>query len=209
MARRGFLRRLSVGLCCPRKGEALPGFWAVLLSRAVVGDPAECSAVLPSCRQQRCCLQDSRFLGHSVSHCFEAVLTRPMPLRAYASSGDITAPEARLATGLPGSALAGRVSHPLDDFSEFHELPHVFIPFRPALPGRTVSEGGSVFVGGPREAESVSEGVAGRARSRTRDPHTPGAHAHRTRSRHRSRARWPAAATAWPAPGYRARPHRG
>jgi hypothetical protein len=47
-------------------------------------------------------------------------------------------PEARLATGLPGSALAGRVSHPLDDFSEFHELPHVFIPFRPALPGRTV-----------------------------------------------------------------------
>jgi len=26
---------------------------------------------------------------------------------------------ARLATGLPGSALAGRVSHPLDDFSEF------------------------------------------------------------------------------------------
>jgi len=26
---------------------------------------------------------------------------------------------ARLATGLPGSALAGRVLHPLDDFSEF------------------------------------------------------------------------------------------
>jgi hypothetical protein len=52
-----------------------------------------------------------------------------MPLRTYASSGDIAASEARLATGLPGSALAGRVSHPLDDFSEFHELPHVFIPF--------------------------------------------------------------------------------
>jgi len=47
-------------------------------------------------------------------------------------------PGARLATGLPGSALAGRASHPLDDFSEFHESPHVFIPFRPALPGRTV-----------------------------------------------------------------------
>jgi hypothetical protein len=60
-------------------------------------------------------------------------------------------PGARLATGLPGSALAGRVSHPLDDFSEFHESPHDFIPFRPALPGRTVSE----FVWGARDAEGV------------------------------------------------------
>ena len=86
-----------------------------------------------------------------------------MPLRAYASSGDIAAPEARLATGLPGSALARRVSHPLDGFSEFHELPHVFIPFRPALPGRTVSE----FVWGTREARDAI-----RARSRTRAPPT-------------------------------------
>jgi len=29
---------------------------------------------------------------------------------------------ARLTTDLPGSALVGRVSHPLDDFSEFHEV---------------------------------------------------------------------------------------
>jgi hypothetical protein len=68
-----------------------------------------------------------------------------------------------LATGLPGSALAGRVSHPLDDFSEFHESPHDFIPFRPALPGRTVSE----FVWGAREPESVGRG---RERSGSRGP---------------------------------------
>jgi hypothetical protein len=49
---------------------------------------------------------------------FGAVLTRPAPSRAYASPGGIAAPGARLATGLPGSALAERVSHPLDDFSE-------------------------------------------------------------------------------------------
>ncbi|HEY5282923.1 MAG TPA: hypothetical protein VIM14_09050 [Polyangia bacterium] len=67
------------------------------------------------------------------------MLTRPMSLRAYASSGDIAATEASLATGPPGLALAGRVSHPLDDFSEFLGLPHVSLPFRPALPGRTVA----------------------------------------------------------------------
>ena len=31
----------------------------------------------------------------------------------------VTGDAARLTTGLPGSALAGRVSHPLDDDSEF------------------------------------------------------------------------------------------
>jgi hypothetical protein len=31
----------------------------------------------------------------------------------------VTDDAARLATDLPGSALVGRVSHPLDDFSEF------------------------------------------------------------------------------------------
>jgi hypothetical protein len=40
----------------------------------------------------------------------------------------------------------------LDDFSEFHESPHVFIPFRPALPGRTVDVVLVVFV-------AVADGV--------------------------------------------------
>jgi hypothetical protein len=42
------LRRLSFACVCPRKGEALPGYWVVLLSRAVVRDPAERAAVLPT-----------------------------------------------------------------------------------------------------------------------------------------------------------------
>ncbi len=43
---------------------------------------------------------------------------------------------ARLATGLPGSALAGRVSHPLDDTSDFKAASTTSYPNRPALPGR-------------------------------------------------------------------------
>ena len=49
----------------------------------------------------------------------------------------VTDDTARLATGLPGSALTGRDLHPLDDYSKIssrHRLPP--IPFRPALPGR-------------------------------------------------------------------------
>ena len=66
------------------------------------------------------------------------MLTRLASSRTYASSGDIAAPEARLATGLPGWALAGRASHPLDDDSKFPESPHdSFLSDQP-LPGRTV-----------------------------------------------------------------------
>jgi hypothetical protein len=79
---------------------------------------------LAPCRRRRCCLQGTRTLGRSETSCFGAVLTRPASSRAYASSGGIAAPEARLATGLPGWALAGRVSHPLDDYSKFRESPH-------------------------------------------------------------------------------------
>lgn len=125
------LVRLPVGLNYPRKGETLPGHWVVLLE---------------TCRGQR-----PRRARHHLTHAgggaaafraldplgvredrFEAVLTRPASSRTYASSGNIAAPGARLATGLPGWALAGQASHLLDDDSEFHELPHGFNPFRPA-----------------------------------------------------------------------------
>jgi hypothetical protein len=35
------------GLYCPRKGEALPGYWVVLLKRAAVRDPAERAVASP------------------------------------------------------------------------------------------------------------------------------------------------------------------
>ena len=159
VARRGFWRRLSVSLCLPEEGRGSPR----LLGRPLVTcrgqRPRQARRRLAHCCRRRCCLQGPRALRRSVTSSFEAVLTRPMSLRAYASSGDIAATEASLATGPPGLALAGRVSHPLDDFSEFHELPHVFIPFRPALPGRAGSVFGArvaVGVGGSRERCAAS-----------------------------------------------------
>ena len=49
----------------------------------------------------------------------------------------VTALSARLATDLPGSALAGRVSHPLDDSSLFPKVIASFLSKRPASLGRT------------------------------------------------------------------------
>jgi len=125
------LVRLPVGLDYPRKGETLPGHWVVLLGRAAVSDPAERAltspmpvvALLPS--------------GHLIPWAFGKTVSRlysrgPHPRVPTHHPGNIAAPEARLATGLPGWALAGQVSHLLDDGSEFHELPHGFNPFRPA-----------------------------------------------------------------------------
>ena len=159
---------------CPRKGEALPGYWVVLLSRALVSDPAERAAILPFADCDAAAFGTHDSLGArkpTVSRLYSHGPHLCVPTHRRETS---LPPGARLATGLPGSTLAGRVSHPLDDFSEFHELPHVFIPFRPALPGRTVS----VFVWGARQAESVERG---RERSGCRGPRTltPAAHAGR------------------------------
>jgi hypothetical protein len=58
----------------------------------------------------------------------------PARLRFAATVADVVA---RLASDLPGLALIGRGSHPLDDFSEFLESIATSYPFRPASPGRT------------------------------------------------------------------------
>jgi hypothetical protein len=43
---------------------------------------------------------------------------------------------ARLVTGLPGSALTGRDSHPLDDYSDFQKVSPSLLPVRPGFPDR-------------------------------------------------------------------------
>jgi hypothetical protein len=154
----------------------------------MVCDPAECSAVLPIADDDAAAFRAHQPLGTRKPNCFEAVLTRLMSLRSYASSEDITTLEARFATGPPGLALAGRVSHPLDDYSEFHELPHGFIPFRPALPGRTVS--GSVSDAcNPHPRGDVPFTLA----SSVPDPRNTRPHPRRPREpSHDYRPRWPA-----------------
>jgi hypothetical protein len=51
--------------------------------------------------------------------------------------GVVAAAVARLAADLPGSALVGRDSHPLDDFSEFPVGVATSFPLGPAFPGHT------------------------------------------------------------------------
>ena len=46
---------------------------------------------------------------------------------------DLTIPAARLATGLPGSALTGRGSHPLDDLQDFSDSATCLLPDQPCL----------------------------------------------------------------------------
>jgi len=47
--------------------------------------------------------------------------------------GYLTIPTARLATGLPGSALTGRDSHPLDDKQDFKRSAIFILPDQPCL----------------------------------------------------------------------------
>jgi len=122
---RRFLRRLPGSLCLPEEGRDSPRFLGHPLVACRGPRPRRARRFLALVlRRRRCCLQETRVLGRSETNSFVAVLTRPTSSRAYASSLDIAAHGARLATGLPGSALAGRVSHPLDDFSKFPESPH-------------------------------------------------------------------------------------
>lgn len=138
------------GLFPPRMGETLPGFWVVLVKRAVVRDPAERTVAKPSLRPQRFRLRDRGTSRRSESECFEAVLTRPASLRTYASSwihrcswSKARYRPAGLGFGRAGFAPAGR-------HTEFHELPQ-FTPFRPALPGRTSGSPGRSPTPGPHQ----------------------------------------------------------
>ena len=55
---------------------------------------------------------------------FRGWLTAARSLACLRIADVVTAVVARLATDLVGYPVAGRVSHPLDDFSEFRDLPH-------------------------------------------------------------------------------------
>ena len=70
---------------------------------------------------------------------FVATYPRPTRSRAYASPNPLPSPAQGSLPARAGSPLAGRVSHPLDDKTRFHEVIAYSIPPRPALPGRTTS----------------------------------------------------------------------
>ena len=59
----------------------------------------------------------------------------------------VTNTGARLTTDLPGWALVGRVSHPLDDSSNFLKVITYFLSTGPALLGRTNCKNLTLFSG--------------------------------------------------------------
>jgi hypothetical protein len=74
-------------------------------------------------RGRRCCRGTVEHPQHPGPHHCEAYYPRLSRSHAYASPGASPLRGARLATGLLGSALAGRASHPLDDEQNFVNLP--------------------------------------------------------------------------------------
>jgi hypothetical protein len=86
-------------------------------------------------RGGRCCLQTFRSPGHPRYTIFEAD-SAAHTLACLRINEPVTRNAARLASGLPGSALAGWGSHPLDDSSDFVELSSPPFCIGPAGTGR-------------------------------------------------------------------------
>ena len=105
-----------------RRCRGLPGYWAVLRPRAEVIHPAGCVVAI-TLGQDSNAPGSAQFRGRYPS---AHLLARLRCASSVAGQG------ARLTSGLPRSALAGRDLHPLDDYTGFHAIR---VPSRPALPG--------------------------------------------------------------------------
>jgi len=109
-----------------RRGEDLPGSWAVLFPRAVVQHPAGPDLPSPLLLFEKIhgeiviAFTQNRTLGIRNGIAFEATFPRPTRSRAYASPASLPRPSQGSLPARAGSPLAGRDSHPLDDESKFH-----------------------------------------------------------------------------------------
>jgi hypothetical protein len=118
-----------------RRGEDLPGSWAVLFVRAVVEHPAgyDPSSPLPLFEEIHgeavVAFREKRTLGIRVDIAFEAATPRLTRSRAYASPAPLPGPSQGSLPARAGSPLAGRDSHPLDDERSFMESSHPPFPF--------------------------------------------------------------------------------
>lgn len=108
----------SPAACSARKSPGLPGFWVILLRRAVVTRPVGCARPSPW-RARRFCFQSREPLEHPRSTPFSR-LDFPRPIRSPAYASSATLPRRRKTSSrLVGYSLAGRDSHPLDDERDF------------------------------------------------------------------------------------------
>ena len=82
-------------------------------------------------RRRHCCLQAIERPGHSGSAQFRGRYPSAHLLARLRFASSVAGQDARLTSGLPGSALAGRDLHPLDDVLDF--TPYAFPPDQPCL----------------------------------------------------------------------------
>ena len=128
-----------------RRGEDLPGYWAVLFVRAVVATPRRIRPLLAptSLREDQrrdpvIAFRENRTLGIRKVIVFEAVTPRLTRSRAYASPASVTKTVARLTTGSGGLTPEPggiRTRWTTDEISWSHR--NSSNPNRPAEPGRT------------------------------------------------------------------------
>ena len=83
-------------------------------------------------------------LGFATSNDFGAESSRPTFLLSTLQPRPVTRPEARLATGLPATALTGLDFHQLDSFERFPSA-HVRLPPLPSLAWRDDSDSDAEF----------------------------------------------------------------
>lgn len=142
----------------PGREEGLPGFWVVPFRRAVILRPRGMRLPLAPKWCRRCCLRRNQSLRHPGLQFSR--LTPTAHLLAYLRiAGLISEVVARLATDLPGSALAGRDSHPLDDILAFLKpTTSSFPPDQPFLVA-LVALHGPVDEAKPRSLAGFGEGA--------------------------------------------------
>jgi hypothetical protein len=113
-----------------RRGEGLPGYWAILFARARVEHPAGYPPLLALQTQGSVVafafVQDARHPGKLG---FGAAFLWPARSHAYASPPSFRRPSQGLLPAQAGSPLAERDLHPLDDRQNFMKASHPSIPF--------------------------------------------------------------------------------
>ena len=106
-----------------RRGEGLPGYWAVLFVRAIVEHPAGYASLLAHLTQRALLPSSNPALSASGKAIgFGAAYPWPTRSRTYASPVPFLRPSQGALPARAGSPFAGRVSHPLDDEQSFMKV---------------------------------------------------------------------------------------
>ena len=113
-----------------RRGEGLPGAWAVLFVRAMVEHPAGYVPLLAHLTERPLWPSgNSAPWASGKVRGFGAACPWPTRSRTYASPGPFLRPSQGSLPAWAGSPLAGRVLHPLDDTQSFMKASPPPIPF--------------------------------------------------------------------------------